>query len=236
VTVFDWFDFAWPWIGLGFAAILLVLLFGTNLLRSDAGTPRWRDVRWLSFLAVATYMVHNVEEYGIAANGVVHAFPDSLCTVLGQPPYPDCAIPPEFYLFVNLPLIWVAAPLAAILAGSRLVGLTLWGVIAINALVHIVPAIVLREYDPGLVSAVILFLPLSVWTLHTATGRAGPFRRAAILPLLLSGALMHAVLAGSALLFLRGLIPSAVLLALQPVGIALGYGLVLLVQRRMTRR
>lgn len=233
--MFSWFDLAWPWIGLGFAAVLLVLLFGTNLLRSDIARPRRHDVRWLSFLSVATYLVHNVEEYGIAANGVVHAFPDSLCTVLGQPPYPECALPTEFFLFVNLPLIWVAAPLAAVLAGRRLVGLTLWGVIAINALVHIAPAIALREYDPGLLTAVLLFVPLSVWSLAAATGRAGPFRRIAILPLLVSGALMHAVLAGSALLFLRGVIPAPLLLALQPAGIALGYGLVLLVQRRVTR-
>jgi hypothetical protein len=181
-------------------------------------------------------MVHNVEEYGVAANGVPHAFPDSLCTVLGQPPYPECALPTEFYLYVNLPLIWVAAPLAAVLAGRRLVGLTLWGVIAINALVHIVPAIALREYDPGLVTAVVLFLPLSIWTLLTATRRTEPFRRIAIVPLLVSGALMHAVLAGSALLFLHGVIAAPVLLALQPAGIALGYGLVLLTQGRMTRR
>lgn len=234
--MFSWFDFAWPWIGLGGAVVLLVLLFATNLLRSDRVTPRRRDVRWLSFLAVAVYMVHNVEEYGIAANGVVHAFPDSLCTVLGQPPYPACALPTEFFLFVNLPLVWIAAPLAAILGGRRLVGLTLWGVIAVNALVHIVPAVVLREYDPGLLTAVLLFAPLSAWVLSTVTARTGPFRRTAVVPLLVSGALMHAILAGSALLFLRGAIPAVLLVALQPAAIALGYALVLLAQRRVSRR
>lgn len=235
VGVFGWFDYAWPWIGLCFAAVLLVLLFATDLLRADAGRSRWQDTRWLSFLAVATYMVHNVEEYGISATGVVHAFPDSLCTVLGQQPYPACALPTGFYLLVNLPLVWVAAPLAAILAGSRLIALTLWGVIAVNAVVHIVPAIASREYDPGLLTATLLFLPLSIWTMATTTGRGGPFRRTAILPLLLSGVLMHGVLAGSAVLFLRGALPAPLLLALQPIGIALGYALVLLWQRRVGR-
>lgn len=218
-----------------FAAVILVLLFGTDLLRTDAGRSHWRDARWLSFLSVATYMVHNVEEYGISADGVVHAFPDSLCTVLGQPPYPACALPTEFYLLVNLPLVWVAAPLAAVLAGPRLIGLTLWGVIAINAIVHIVPAIASREYAPGLLTATLLFLPLSTWALLMATSPAGPFRRVAILPLLLSGALMHAVLAGSALLFLQGVIPAPLLLALQPIGIALGYAVVFLAEHWTAR-
>ena len=53
--------------------------------------------------------------------------------------------------------------------------------------------------------------------------------------LLVAGALMHAVLVLSALLFLRGIIPAALLLALQPTAIALGYGLVLLAQRREDR-
>ena len=58
---FGWFDVAWPWIGLGFAVVLVVLLLATNTLRDDTVRPRWRDLRWLSFLAVAGYLVHQVE-------------------------------------------------------------------------------------------------------------------------------------------------------------------------------
>jgi hypothetical protein len=221
--MFAWFDLAWPWIGLGFAVVLGILL-ATNVLRSDRTIPRWRDLRWLSFLAVTVYMVHNVEEYGIAANGVQHAFPDSLCALLGQPGYPGCGIPPAFYLFVNLPLVWVAGPVAALLAGRfSLAGLTLWGVIGVNAIVHIVPAIVQRQYDPGLVTAIVLFIPLTVMVAIAVLGRRGPYQRRAGLVLVAAGVLMHVVLAGSALLFLRGAIPEWMLLAAQPVVIAVGF-------------
>jgi len=231
--MFTWFDLAWPWIGLVFAAALAVLLFATGLLRGDATVPRWRDLRWLSFLAVAVYMVHNVEEYGIAANGVVHAFPDSLCELLGQADYPGCGIPPVFFLFVNLPLVWVAGPAAALLSRRLpLAGLTLWGVIGVNAVVHIVPAIVRREYDPGLVTAVVLFVPLTAMVVSAV--RRVYLRRA--IPLLLGmGALLHAVLAGSLVLYLRGVIPEWLLLAAQPGVIALGYAVVALAERRLVR-
>src|SRR4051812_47023593 len=115
MLVFGWFDLAWPWIGLGFAVVLLILLFASNLLRGDRALPRYRDLRWLSFLAIAVYLVHNVEEYGIAANGALHAFPDAMCTALGQPAYPACGIPTVFFLVVNLPLIWLLSPIAALL-------------------------------------------------------------------------------------------------------------------------
>ena len=196
--MFTWFDLAWPWIGLVFAAALGVLLFATNLLRQDLASPRWRDLRWLSFLAVDVYMVHNVEEYGLAANGVPHAFPDALCEALGQPVYPMCGIPPIFFLFVNLPLVWIAGPVAALLARRfPLAALTLWGVIGVNAIVHIAPAVVRREYDPGLLTAVILFVPLTVMVFVVAFGRRGPYRRRAALLLAGAGMLMHGVLAGS---------------------------------------
>jgi hypothetical protein len=231
--MFTWFDFAWPWFGLGFAVVLAILLFASNLLRSDLGMPRWRDLRWLAFLAVAVYLVHNVEEYGIAANGIPHAFPDSLCTLLGQPDYPGCGIPPVFYLFVNLPLVWIAGPLAALLFGRlRLAALTLWGVIAVNAVVHIVPAIARREYDPGLVTAVILFIPLSV---VTARAVLREYRRGAIPALLGAGALLHVVLAGSALLYLGGGIPEWLLLGAQPLVLVLGYLIIRALEPRLRR-
>lgn len=234
--MFSWFDFAWPWIGLVFALALGILL-ATNVLRSDRTVPRWRDLRWLSFLAVLVYLVHNVEEYGISATGVIHAFPDSLCRVLGQPPYPECGIPPAFYLFVNLPLVWVAGPVAALLSRRfPLAGLTLWGVIGVNAVVHIVPAIVAREYDPGLVTAIVLFIPLTVMTAIAAFGPRGPYPRRAGAVLIAAGVLMHAVLAGSALLFLRGALPEWLMLALQPAVIAVGYAIVAVAGRAKENR
>jgi len=234
--VFTWFDLAWPWIGLGFAVILAVLL-ATDVLRGDRAIPRWRDLRWLSFLAVAVYLVHNVEEYGIAANGVPHAFPDALCVLLGQPGFPGCGIPPAFFLVVNIPLVWVAGPVAAALSHRfRLAGFTLWGVIGINAVVHVAPALAQREYDPGLLTAIVLFIPLTVMAAVAALGRSGPYLRRAGAVLLAAGVLMHAVLAGSAILYLRGLIPEWLLLLAQPAVIAVGYLIVAASDGRLRKR
>jgi len=51
--------------------------------------------------------------------------------------------------------------------------------------------------------------------------------------LLAAGVLMHAVLAGSVILFLRGGIPEWVLLAAQPIAIAAGYPMVAASDRRL---
>jgi len=233
---FGWFDLTWSWIGLVFAVVLLLLLFATNLLRGDLDQPRHRDLRWLSFLAIAVYLVHEVEEYGIAADGVRHAFPDALCATLGQSAYPACGIPPVFYLAVNISLVWIAAPIAALLSRRfRLAGLVLWGVIAVNAIVHIAPAIATRQYDPGLLTAVVLFVPLCVLTSRALIGSSSPYRARAAVVVLAAGVFMHAVLGGGAFLFLDGVIPGWLLVALQPTAIAIGYVAVGTTDRRLRR-
>jgi hypothetical protein len=225
-SAFGWFDLAWPWIGLAAAGVLVVVLFATPWLRSGPALRRRADPRWIGFLAVAVYLVHQFEEYGLAANGLSHAFPNELCALVGQPADPACAIPAPFYLAVNITLVWVAAPVAAVLA-SRVptLGLVLWGVIASNAIVHIVPAVALLRYDAGLLTAIILFVPLAIWALLGMTGDRRPLARSVLVPVVGAGVLMHAVLGASLLMFLRGGLPAWALISLQPLAVLFGYAL-----------
>ena len=92
----SWTDVAlviFPWIGGGAAIVLLVLQFGTRLSQSELGSSRWHDRVWLSWLAVAIYLLHNVEEYGIDVFGRMTQFPAEICCVLKLPAPPECAIP-----------------------------------------------------------------------------------------------------------------------------------------------
>jgi hypothetical protein len=230
----SWFDLAWPWIGAAFAAILLILLFATRLLQSAPALSRWRDPAWLSWLAVLLYLLHNIEEYGIDLLGVRHAFPDALCTNLGQPPYPGCTIPPAFYLAVNLSLIWVAGPIAALLSRRHpLVGFVFYGVIGVNGMTHLAPALILRSYNPGLVTGVLLFLPLTIWIARTQFGPARlPYKGFAAI--MATGALVHVVLAGSVLLFLHGALSGNTLAAIQLLNAALFLAVPFVAERRLS--
>lgn len=218
----NWFDLAFPWIGGVAAIVLLGLLFGTNLLRAESTSSRWRDPVWLSWMGSAAYLLHNVEEYGIDLQGQVHAFPAALCTGLGLRAYPDCPVPAAFFTAVNISLIWVVAPLAAMLSRRRpLVGLSLYGIIFVNGLVHVLPALLLgKGYNAGLLSAAGIFLPLSAWVAYACFG-SGRLSYRALGILLFSGILVHVVLLGSMMLFLHGVISGAVLIGVQIANAAL---------------
>jgi len=215
----NWTDVAivlFPWIGGGAAIVFLFLLFGTRLLQSEPGSSRWHDRAWLSWLAVAIYLVHNVEEYGIDVFGRMTQFPAEICSVLKLPAYPDCPIPAAYFLAVNIPLIWVVAPIAALLSRHHpLVGLAFYGVIFVNLFFHIMPPLVAGAgFGPGTLTAIVLFVPVSAWIIHACFG-TGRLSYKALALIFLSGVILHIALTGPLFLFIDGKIGSAALVGTQ---------------------
>ncbi|YBV94600.1 HXXEE domain-containing protein (plasmid) [Phyllobacteriaceae bacterium JZ32] len=210
-----WFDIAFPWIGGVGAIVLLVLLFATDRLRSDPSRSRWHDWVWLSWLGMAAYLLHNFEEYGIDLFGTFHAFPGMICTQLGLPPYPICPIPPVFFLAVNVTAFWVAAPIAALLSPRHpLVGLSIYSIIIINALIHMAAALG-GNFGGGFFTS-LLFVALAVWIIRACFG-PGRMSYGALALLVAGGIIVHVVLAAPLLLFLYFGLSTTVVVLLQLV-------------------
>ncbi|WFP64506.1 HXXEE domain-containing protein [Mesorhizobium sp. WSM4904] len=100
-------------------------------------------------------------------------------------------------LVINLPFVWginLLALYAAFLWGPA------WGLVApyvmvVNALAHLVTSARLRKYNPGLITSVTLFLPLSVATIWMIgrTGGLAPQLIGAALAILLHLAIIAVV-------------------------------------------
>ncbi|TPJ56630.1 HXXEE domain-containing protein [Mesorhizobium sp. B2-7-1] len=143
---------------------------------------------FLIFLHSPVYMVHQVEEhtgdrFRKFANEHVFGGRDALTA--------------GSVLIINLPFVWginLLALYAAFLWGPA------WGLVApyimiVNALAHLVTSARLRKYNPGLVTSVILFLPLSVVTIWMIGWTAGlvPQLTGAVLAILLHLAIIAGV-------------------------------------------
>lgn len=151
----------WPWIGLGAAIVLLIIAFATNIFRVDLTRSRWHDPAWLAWLGAIAYMLHNVEEYGIDMLGRTMSFPTLMTQVLGV------NISEATYLACNLVLVWMVGPIVACVARTLPAiapGMALFALI--NGLSHIGQAINLRAYNPGLLTSIVIFLPLAAWTVY----------------------------------------------------------------------
>lgn len=209
------FDYVWPWVGIGAAGLLLVLLFATDGLRSDLSLSRWRDLVWLTWAATCAYLIHQFEEHGIDAEGAPYAFRGGLCATLGFPDPAACRIPPSLITAVNIPVVWLAGPLSALL-GRRwpAIALSFFAVVFVNALAHVGASIVSGGYNPGVLTAVFLFLPLSLWTFSLALGMPNLGWRG-VIATIVAGVAIHAVLLASIEAYLAGWIGLATLLTIQ---------------------
>lgn len=208
------FSHLWPWLGLGLAAMVLAGLLFADL-RADRSMPRSRDLTWLAWAATAAYLLHQFEEHGVDAAGRPYAFRGMLCGSFGFADASACPIPEAFITAVNIPVVWLAGPASALL-GRRWPALALsyFSVPAVNAVAHLGPALANGSYNPGLVTAVLLFLPLSLWAFRVALRQPGLGVRA-IAVTIVGGILLHAVLMLSLKAYLAGWIGEAVLIAIQ---------------------
>ena len=160
------FMMIWPWIGLGAAIVLLIILFATDWLRSSKGESRWTDPTWFAWLAAVAYMLHNGEEYGIDAMGASLGFPEMMATSMQVAP------PESFFLTVNLGLVWIAGPLAALFSRKYpVLALAMPTVELVNCFLHIPGAIAMQFIGAGLMTAVFLFVPIAIWAVVGLCGK-----------------------------------------------------------------
>jgi hypothetical protein len=225
------FYLVWPYMGIG-AALLLALLLTTDALRSDRTVSRWRDLVWLAWLGTLAYLVHQFEEHGIDALGATYAFRGEMCRNFGFPDVEACPIPFSFVTAVNISVVWVFGPAAALLGRRRPeLALAFFAVPIINAIPHIVPAAAQGTYNAGLVTAIVIFVPLSLWVFHVALSRYRLGWRA-VIATIAAGIVYHVIMIGSAAVFVAGRLDVLVLDAIQVINPAL----ILLIVGQLGRR
>lgn len=131
----------------------LLLLFLTPLFAQP-----WSTSMVLIFLHLPMYMLHQYEEHD---NDRFRLF---INQYIGRGKE---VLTPLVVFVVNVPGVWGVIAVSTYLAAYINIG---FGLIAVylalvNAFTHMVSVIVLRRYNPGLATAMILFLPISGYTL-----------------------------------------------------------------------
>lgn len=137
------------WVYGGFLAGLLLLLLAPLF------THSWPPALALTFLVLPVYMLHQYEEHD---NDRFRLF---FNRTIGKGKE---VLSPMTVFITNVPGVWGVIGLSLYLAAYWNSGFSLIAIylVLVNAFVHIVQAIRFRSYNPGLVSAFLLFLPLGI--------------------------------------------------------------------------
>ncbi|MEM1164667.1 MAG: HXXEE domain-containing protein [Planctomycetota bacterium] len=161
----------WMKVGAFFAP--LMIFFGL-LGRSGRGDSWLRDTRFVAIVLTAAYLVHQVEEHWIDLLGRVYPLYELLNRLL-QDAFGDEAygvMTPEAIFVINTSVVWLAGFLAILLAPRHLFpAVALAGIVLVNGVAHLIQALVSLSYNPGLLTACVLFLPLAsaaIWSLLTS--------------------------------------------------------------------
>lgn len=195
MPVTEAFFYAWPWMGLGMAVIMLVLLFGTNLLRSNTGS-RWLDPVWLAWVAMPAYLIHQFEEY--ACNFVDGSFVIIDQVFVNAGAMVDLSnLPLAYFPEVNIALVWVGVPICAFLSRKNpVIGLAPYGFILVNGLMHCMGTLtgmMPLELNPGFWTGIFVFLPLACIVIY-ASIKKKIMSGGALAVSLVAGVLAHGLL------------------------------------------
>lgn len=127
----------------------------------------------LIFLHSPVYMIHQIEEHA----------EDRFRTFVNRRIFGGRdALSVTAVLIVNIPVVWglnLAALYAAYLWGAGY-GLVAPYAMLVNGIIHIIAAVRLRGYNPGLVTSLVVFLPLSLSTIFATSDVDAGFHYAAL--------------------------------------------------------
>jgi hypothetical protein len=165
------------------APVLAVIGAGLWLIFLRA-TPASDPAMFAALLVL--YLAHQVEEHlwpgGFRQFTNAHIFRSSS---------DDWPVSVGGVTLVNVGFVWLPLALAILWPGPlRWVGLAWIGLTLVSAITHIVASLRFRAYNPGLVTAILLFLPFTIWALATEVAN-GLLSGGEVALIILLGVLLH---------------------------------------------
>ncbi|MEN0068615.1 MAG: HXXEE domain-containing protein [Myxococcota bacterium] len=218
--------FAMLWVPVGQHAFLVPnwMKFGTFLapfllfiavaFRPANAGPVHRDLRVLSLWMLVAYLIHQFEEHWIDLEGNVYAFHASvnelLMGVFGLDTGPG-PLTPEGIFVINTSLVWLVGAIAVWRAPHhRFPALAMASIIVVNAIAHIGLGIVRLDYNPGLLTSLIVFLPIGGYV-YAFVRQANLASTREVLASVAWGVIAHIIMVGGLVLGqIQGLFPESV--------------------------
>ncbi|MEM8509559.1 MAG: HXXEE domain-containing protein [Bacteroidota bacterium] len=152
--------YAIPFLGIGIFAF------------KEAGKsrPLRSDLRFLAVLLLIAYLLHQFEEHWIDLFGNYYAFytfnNNVILENLSQPSGSNGPLTKESIFVINTSLVWLVGLLAIVRSPRHLFPLfAMAGIVVVNGLVHLLAGIATFRYNPGLLTSIVLFIPLYFWTI-----------------------------------------------------------------------
>ena len=184
----DHLEMRWPDVALGGIFFIGLFLLGGFVHGPDGARDRVLIFNWVLLFI---YLIHQYEEHGVDLFGRVYFFHEYASQVLESK---GLELTPAAIFRINTLTVWFSF-LIAIWGGRHFTwpSLAAAGLVFTNGLFHIAIAVSRSEYNPGLVTAIVLFLPISTLYFRLIPAACGHGWKA-IVASILFGVASHALL------------------------------------------
>ncbi|MEM7578546.1 MAG: HXXEE domain-containing protein [Cyanobacteria bacterium P01_A01_bin.80] len=121
----------------------------------------------ISVFLLLAYIIHQFEEHWIDIFGNQYAFYEYFNTlflsILGATDSSVILLSREAIFVINTSLVWLVGIIAIWRSPKHLFPLlAMNGIVLVNAISHILPGIFKQSYNPGLLTAIVIFLPMAI--------------------------------------------------------------------------
>ncbi|MEM6380364.1 MAG: HXXEE domain-containing protein [Bacteroidota bacterium] len=182
------------WMKIGTYAIPFLLMGAFSFLETGNLKHLLTDFKFISILMLIAYLLHQYEEHWIDVYGNHYAFYEFnnnfILNALGAK---DPSVKPltrASIFVINTSLVWLVGALAIWKSPKHLFpSIAMASIIVVNGVVHILAAIVKLNYNPGLLTSIVIFLPLYLFFVRSILSSATIYKRQ------IMGGILWAVLA-----------------------------------------
>ncbi|MEL6866171.1 MAG: HXXEE domain-containing protein, partial [Bacteroidota bacterium] len=156
------------WMKIGTYAIPFVLMGAFSLNRNGSFKDLIKDYRFMGIVMLIAYILHQYEEHWIDVFGNYYAFyvfnNDFILGNLGATDSSTKPLTKEAIFVINTSLVWLVGALAIWRSPKHLFPLiAMASIIIVNGLVHILAGLAKLQYNPGVLTSIIIFIPLYIW-------------------------------------------------------------------------
>jgi hypothetical protein len=155
IKKYPWYR-SWPYYAITIG--LTIIIFSLIIIIQNPGMKAFL----LFWLPMPIYTLHQFEEHAIDYYGEEYAFQSCFCQTLGFNILDKCPGSPWFIFCVNVCTLWIAAIITGLTQSTVLLA-SFIGIIFVNAIVHIAYTIHFHKYNPGLATAITIFLPVALF-------------------------------------------------------------------------
>lgn len=111
---------------------------------------------WIFVALVSAAIIHILEEYAYPGG-----FADALKNLLPKSAH---LLTPRFHVFVNGVFLLLCLGSALIGRANLVFSLSVFSLVFVNAILHLRGSIVTKGYYPGVISGILLYIPLAVYS------------------------------------------------------------------------